>query len=45
MHRLFLADPVGAVGRLIFLGRIPVAQEVDHMIGRLNIDAEANSQR
>lgn len=39
-----LADPVGPVRRLIFLGRVPVPQVVDDVVGRLDIDAEADGQ-
>src|SRR5690606_12305989 len=38
----FLADAIGAVGCLVFDGRIPPAIEVEHVVGRGQIEARAS---
>ena len=40
-----LPDPVGAVGGLVFLCRIPVAHVVDHVVGLLDVEPDARGDR
>ena len=40
-HRALLADAVGAVGGLVFDGRVPPRVHVDHVVGGGQVEAQA----
>ena len=40
-HRLLLAEPMGAVDRLVLDGRVPPAVEQEHVVGELQVQADA----
>src|SRR5512132_2704110 len=45
VNRFRLADAIGAVGCLVFLGRVPGAGVVNDVIGALDVHAEADRNR
>ena len=45
IHLFGLADPIGPVGGLVLLSRIPGPRVMDNVVRRLNVDAEADGNR